>query len=801
MSRPPVPRRPDPRPITDRPVFKPLAALLLVPVILLAGGLFAVVLAPPFVGAALGVMRVDAKLSTLGADFTRIPRFPERSTIYANDGKTELATVYLDNRELIRLKDVSKQAQRAVLAIEDAEFYDHGALNWSSLVRALIENAQAGEIVQGGSTITQQLVGATLGVGQFDQSFEGKFQELALAIRVEEEYTKQEILELYLNQVYFGNGVYGIGTASQFYFHKPARKLTLVEGAMLAGMIRAPEDLNPVDHPKRALVRRNEVLVRMGALGPDSPVGIGEEREERAKATPVKLPKGVGKLQQRKQPFFVRYMIRQVLDNANGEFDSLGRSVKARKRTLFEGGLKITTTVDPAWQEYAQQAANQPYRVFIPSRGKAHPDTSIVTVDTRNGAIRTLLSGKNFKEDELALAVDPHPTGSAFKPFVLAAAFEQGVPPSQSYSSASPFCSPLWQDDDNCVSNAEGSGKGKVDLWTATENSINVVFAQLILDIGPETVPPVASKMGVTNDLPPVASLATGSAEVSPLDMAVGFATLGNGGVHCTPYTVETIVRDGDEIYAHEADCERVLRPDIAHQITAMLQRVPASGTAASAFLGWGDRPVAGKTGTSDLNKAVWFCGYTRQLATAVWVGSNGNPYSMGSVFGGSVAAPIWRTYMARVVNGMPVQGFPQPPPPPTATVPDVVGLERAQAIARLEEAGFAVSVVEVDSVEPEGIVAAQSPAGGATVDAGTAVRIEVSSGRPPKTEVPGTVGMTESAARATIQQAGFGVAVVYEQVEDKSKAGTVIRQDPPGGTPAAEGTRVTLVVGKKGGN
>jgi membrane peptidoglycan carboxypeptidase len=194
MSRPPVPRRPDPRPITDRPVFKPLAALLLVPVIILAGGLFAVVLAPPFVGAALGVMRVDAKLSTLGADFTRIPRFPERSTIYANDGKTELATVYLDNRELIRLKDVSKQAQRAVLAIEDAEFYDHGALNWSSLVRALIENAQAGEIVQGGSTITQQLVGATLGVGQFDQSFEGTNQELALAIRVEEEYTNQEIL-------------------------------------------------------------------------------------------------------------------------------------------------------------------------------------------------------------------------------------------------------------------------------------------------------------------------------------------------------------------------------------------------------------------------------------------------------------------------------------------------------------------------------------------------------------------------------------------------------------------------------
>ena len=800
MPQSSVPRRPDPRPISDRPAFKPLAAILLVPIILLASGLLSIVLAPPFLGVALGVMRVDAKLATLGADFTRIPRFPERSTIYANDGKTELATVYLDNRELIRLKDVSKVAQNAVLAIEDAEFYEHGALNWSSLVRAMIENAQAGEVVQGGSTITQQLVGATLGVDQFDQSFEGKFQELALAIRVEEKYSKKEILELYLNQIYFGNGIYGIGTAAEFYFQKAARKLTLVEGATLAGMIRAPEYYDPLDRPKKALVRRNEVLVRMGALGPESPVGITSEREDRAKALPLGLPKGVGKLTQKKQPFFVRYMIQQVLENANGQFDTLGRSVKARKRTLFEGGLQITTTVDPQWQDYAQQAANQPYRVAMPSNGKAHPDTSIVTVDTNSGAIRTMLSGKNFMEDELALATDPHPTGSAFKPFVLAAAFEQGVPPTQTYSSASPFCSPLWDDDDNCVENAEGSGSGKVDLWTATEDSINVVFAQLILDIGPETVPPVAEKMGVTADLPPVASLATGSAEVSPLDMAVGFATLANGGVHCTPYTVETIEREGETLYEHEADCERVLRPDIAHLISAMLERVPTSGTAASAFYGWGTRPVAGKTGTADLNKAVWFCGYTRQLATAVWVGSNGNPYSLGSVFGGSVAAPIWRDYMARAVSGMSVEGFPQPPPPPTATVPNVVGLTKQKAITRLESAGFNVSIVEVDSAKPEGIVAAQSPAGGATVDLGIAVKIEVSSGKPPKTEVPGTIGMPEGSARAAVEQAGFVVEVVYERVKDESRAGEVIRQDPPGGTPATDGSTVTLVVGKKGG-
>ncbi len=726
-----VPRRPDPRPLTDRAAFKPVAVVLLVPLIFVAGGLLSILIAPPFVGVALGVMRVDAKLSTLGADFTRIPRFPERSTIFANDGETELATVYLDNRELIRLKDVSKVAQNAVLAIEDSEFYEHGALNWSSLLRALIENAQAGQVVQGGSTITQQLVGATLGLNTFDQSFEGKFQELAIAIRVEEKYKKKEILELYLNQVYFGNGVYGIGTAAEFYFHKPASRLTLIEGAMLAGMIRAPEDYDPLDHPKRTRVRRNEVLVRMGSLGPESPVGIDSAREEHAKSLPLGLPEGVGRLKQRKQPFFVRYMIRQVLENANGQFDLLGRSVKARKRTLFEGGLKITTTVDPTWQAYAQQAANAPYRRFLPSNGKAHPDTSIVTVDSKNGAIRTLLSGKRFLEDELALATDPHPTGSAFKPFVLAAAFEQGIPPTQTYSSTSPFCSPLWQDEDNCVENAEGTGTGKVDLWTATEDSINVVFAQLILDIGPETVPPVASKMGVSTDLPPVASLATGSAEVSPLDMAVGFATLANGGVHCNPYTVERIVRDGEEIYQHEADCERALRPDIAHQITAMLERVPTSGTAATAFAeGWGPWPVAGKTGTADLNKAVWFCGYTRQLATAVWVGSNGNPYSLGDVFGGSVAAPIWRSYMIRAMQGMPVEGFPEPPPPATATVPSVVGLDKDEAVAKLRAAGFNVSIVEVESGQPEGIVTSQSPSGGSTADLGVAVKIEVS-GKP----------------------------------------------------------------------
>ena len=275
MRRASPPRGADPRPFNDRLVFKPLAVVLLVPIVVLSGALTAIILAPPFIGAAMGVMRVDAKLDALGADFTRIPRFPERSTIYANDATTPLATVYLDNRELVRLNNVSTPAKKAVLAIEDSGFYDHGALNWSSLLRAVIENARAGEVVQGGSTITQQLVKNTLGLDPLDRSFERKFQELALAIRAEEKYTKDEIFELYLNQIYLGNGVYGIGTAAKFYFKKPASELTLLEGATLAGMIRRPSFYDPLTHPNRTKIRRNDVLNRMIALGEDGdPNGI-----------------------------------------------------------------------------------------------------------------------------------------------------------------------------------------------------------------------------------------------------------------------------------------------------------------------------------------------------------------------------------------------------------------------------------------------------------------------------------------------------------------------------------------------
>jgi membrane peptidoglycan carboxypeptidase len=781
--------------VRDRISFKPIAALLLIPVILATAVLTAAVLAPPFAVAGFGLNEIRSRLDALGSDFTRIPRFPERSTIYAADGSV-LTRVYLDNREIVPLDAISPVARRAVLAIEDSDFFAHGALDWSSLFRALIENARAGEVVQGGSTITQQLVGSTLGLNRFDQSIEGKVQELALAIRVEQKYSKARIFELYLNQVYMGNGVYGFGTASEFYFRKPPRQLTLLEGATLAGMIRAPEYYDPLDRPKKMLLRRNDVLNRMQGLG-----WIPEARNERLKAKRLKLPEDAGKVLRRHPPFFVKYLTDQIVENSSGEFESLGRTENARRRELYEGGLDIHTTLEPGWQRWAQDAARQPLRVPIyPPSGSPAPDVSIVTIDNSSGAVKVILSGRNYREDELDLATTGHQPGSAFKPFVLAGAFQRGIPPTQTYSSSSPWCSPLWDDDDHCVENAEGSGRGSVDLWTATENSINVVFAQLIFDVGASVVADIAERMiGMdprTEGLEPVPALATGSVAISPLDMASGYQTIANDGKHCEPYTVRSIERDGKVLHSHDRTCDPILKAGDAHLITAMLEAVPVSGTAASAFGGWGSHPVAGKTGTAQENTNVWFGGYTRQYTTVVWVGSPGNPYPMGHVFGGTIAAPIWVDYMSRIMRGLPAVGFPDPPKPPEGPVPSVIGLKKDPAREILSEAGFRVSVSIADSTAPKGQVFSQSPGGGTVTELGTMVTIQVSTGVPPRVTMPRVVGLRSFNGKLALQALGLAVNTVLVETENPAKVGYVIAQDPQRGTLLLEGSAVTIFVG-----
>jgi membrane peptidoglycan carboxypeptidase len=518
---------------------------------------------------------------------------------------------------------------------------------------------------------------------------------------------------------------------------------------------------------------------------------------------PLGLAKNAGDIKKQTQPYFVTYLVNQILDNTTGEFDVLGKTREARRRRLFEGGLNITTTFDPKWQAYAQSAANQPYAVGLATpAGSPPPDTSIVSLDTHTGAIRTLLSGRDYAKQQLDLADTPHQPGSSFKPYVLAAAFEQGISPLKTYSSASPYFPPGgWPGSAcNCVTNAEsGGGGGMINLYTATTDSVNVVFAQLIQDAGAANVVDVAHRMGITSDIPAVNALATGSVGITPIEQASGYQTLADDGIHCTPYTVESITDDHGPVYQHKPNCTPAIEPGIAHTITGMLESVVTSGTGhAAALYPW---TVAGKTGTANGNTNVWFVGYTAQVVTAVWVGSPGIPYSMGDVFGGTVAAPIWHTYMSGVMAGMPAQGFPSapaPPPPPAGNIPNVVGLTLAAATAKLTGAGFSVTSSTVNSVNPKGTVVTQTPGAGTNAVNGSVVQLEISNGVAATTTVPPVTGMSVGSAQAALQNAGFVVSIVDKIVTNPSQYDVVLSQTPGGGASAKQGSVVRITVGRR---
>jgi penicillin-binding protein 1A len=788
----PTPRPASPRPAPDPPppdelrprrVIAPLVPVLLAFVMAFMAGLVALVLLPLFAGAGVGVNAFRERLDEAGVGRVHIPRPPERSVIYASDGSI-LATVYLnENRRIVQLENIAPVAQQALLAIEDSEFYEHGALDFPGLMRAAIKNIASGEIEQGASTISQQVVKNVL-IDTPQRTFARKFQEAALAIRLERQYTKDEILEIYLNEVYFGNGAYGIGTASETYFRKPPGQLDLAESALLAGLVQAPSTYDPITNPEAALERRNVVLDRMAELG-----WVSETKAAKAQARGLGLAPDAGPPEQKVEPFFVYYIRNLILENADGEFDAFGETYNQRVHTLYQGGLKIYTTLDPQWQHFAQEAVDaSPYIRPEPDT----PDTSLVSVDPTTGAIRAMLSGKNYRRDQLDLVWrGTRQVGSAFKPFTLATAFREGFPPGKVYTSQSPLCGlDGWVSASGCVSNAEGAGNaGYMDLWTATQNSVNVVFAQLALDVGPENIVETAHLMGITSALDAVPSITLGVEEVSTLDMASAYGTLANDGIHCKPFAVARVEQPVDEpgesaiLYKHHAQCKQVLDPDIAHLVTAMLQRVVTGGTGTAAAIG---RPVAGKTGTAQDYTNVYFAGYTPQLATAVWVGF---PYGQipmdsyygGSVFGGTVAAPIWHNFMIKAMQGYPVEGFESAPAPERGQIPDVVGMHSEEAQAALVEANFTPIVEKVVSFESTNTVLSQSPGGGASAVLGSAVAIQVSNGKGEPVVVPRVTGLSKVQAVNALTEAGLVAAIEFVPVDDRALEGIVVSQIPIG--------------------
>ena len=446
----------------------------------------------------------------------------------------------------------------------------------------------------------------------------------------------------------------------------------------------------------------------------------------------------------------------------------------------------------------------------------ADPQAAIVSIQSRTGAIQTMVGGTDYSKQKIDLASQgARSTGSAFKAFTLVAAMEQGVPPGRVYSSKSPAVIPKCPNNGGPWTpfNAEGAGdSGFLNLWQATADSINVIFAQLIADIGPESVVEAAKAMGLTGYIPDVCAITLGAVAVSPLSMTTAYSTLANGGKHCTAYSVQKVVAsDGKTIYTHKPHCKQVVPAAVATQVTAMLQGVIAHGTGTAAQIG---RPEAGKTGTGESFQDAWFMGYVPQVCTGVWVGYSKGEISMrslrvlggGEAFGGTIAAPIWHDFMVQAVANLPVEQFPTPPQQKGGTVPNVVGMQQNDAEKTLTKANFVPIARTVDSPETAGTVVAQSPAGGSSAVLGSSVTISVSNGKgpkpspkPKKVPVPDVVGETKQQASTDIQSQGFAVSVSYQTVTDPKKDGIVLSQSPAGGTKASPGSTVSIVVGKRG--
>jgi penicillin-binding protein 1A len=581
----------------------------------------------------------------------------ENSFVYAADGSVLGAIPAEQNRQPVALDQMSPLLLEATVAIEDRRFYSHRGVDYEGILRAAVKNLQEGEIVQGGSTLTQQLV-RNLYIGR-EVSWERKTKEACLALKLEDEglpklwgpapagltpaevrrWKKDRILETYLNQVYFGAHAYGAEAAAQTYFSKHAADLSLEQAALIAGLPQAPSVFDPFQNPKQALVRRNDVLAAMRADD-----YISESAYQAALSQPLDLKHG--RIYTRiREPFFFSYVREELIEEYGAE-------------TVRSGGLEIHTTIDPRFQKIAvdsiKRTLNQP----------DDPAAAIVSVNPRNGAIRAMTAvvpGKKNIQFNLA-AQGRRQSGSSFKTFVLTESIRQGINPYSTQYSSSPF---HWQPDPNSepwdVATYSHSYLGRVPISTATLASDNTVFARLTLDVGPENVVNVARKMGIRTELLPVASIGLGSNSVSPLEMASAYATLAAGGVYSKPMAIKKVVLADGRVDTSagwgRSKRKRVLSDGVAYEVTRILQQNITSGTGTGA--NYGDSSAAGKTGTTDNSADAWFAGYTPRASTVVWVGYPNAQISMTSVHGITVAggtfpATIWNLFMSRALAGAP---------------------------------------------------------------------------------------------------------------------------------------------------
>lgn len=658
------------------------------------------------------------------------------------------------NRQLVALSDIPSTMREAVISTEDQRYYEHPGVDLLGLARAVVVDIRAGAKVQGGSTITQQYVKQAF-VGD-ETSLRRKVSEALLAYRLEQQYSKDQILAMYLNTIYFGHGSYGIQTAAKTYFGKSVQQLSLTESAMLAGVIKSPARYSPYLDPTAAKLRRDTVLGQMRDQG-----YIDQAAYAAAVAAPVKT---VGlKRGSAVAPYFVEYLKDQLVKLYGEDM-------------VYRGGLKITTTLDLKMQTAAEAAVAK----WLDR--KNDPSASVVAIDPKTGQIMAMVGGRDFATQQYNVAVQGHrQSGSSFKPFVLVAALVAGVSPEKAYKADSIKLripgGQTWS-----VAGERGY-KGLMRLRVATWHSINPVFAQLVLEVGPDAVVNTARDMGVKTKITPVPAVALGGmAEgVTPLEMASAYGTLAAGGMHAEPIGILKVTdKDGKDLFVAKTTAKRAIDAAIAYLTTDILRGVIQKGTGTAAAIG---RPAAGKTGTTQNNADAWFVGYTPGLATAVWVGYPESQRPMDSVHGikvtgGSFPARIWSSFMKSALAKTPVTQFPRPsglvdakicldsgggatplcpktgsaiflaghtPEPCTLhttavglKMPNLVGLAKLDALATLDKLVLDYSVVAKDVPGvAAGVVAAQTPLAGSRITSVTVVTVTVGTGgnaanRPP---------------------------------------------------------------------
>ncbi|GAA4617791.1 transglycosylase domain-containing protein [Actinoallomurus liliacearum] len=715
----------------------------------LVAGVLVSFLALPAVGSA-GMATRDASdsFNKLPDDFNIQPP-PERTTVYSADGQV-IATFYHHNRESVRLDQVAPIMRKAVVAIEDSRFYQHGPLDMKGSARALVTNAQEGGVKQGGSTLTQQYVKNLL-VESADTdkeveeakapTFGRKLRELRYAVNVEKHLSKDQILQGYLNIAYFGAGAYGVQAAAQRYFSKDATELALPEAALLAGITNSPSYYDPTIFPDHALERRNTVLYRMAELKM-----ITKQQADQAAAQPIKLHTKLPKSDcvDSKVPFFCQYVKNEILGNP-----AFGKTENDRAKLLYRGGLTIRTTIDMKAQKAAQQALN---------RRPSHSRTATeAMVKPGTGEIKAMVVsrtyGTNVKkgETQLNLAADyahggnlGYSAGSTFKIFTLAAALDKGINAGSSFPAPESATVSGYRD---CkgngsepwpVQNAEKSKGKSANLQTGTWESINTFYAYLEKAVGICDAVKMAQDFGMKrSDGKPLQqnpAQVLGTNEIDVTHLAAAYAGFAARGEYCTPIAITEVTDStGKKIKVPKSKCTKAVDADIADEVTNILQGVLTKGTAAGMGIG---RPAAGKTGTCESFTCAVFAGYTPDLAAAVWYGDPEAPWGHRNygVYGRNVA-PIWRASMMGALSGTKASSFHTPVKDfgtlDQKQIPNVQGMPVQQAKKQIENAGFSVQISPraVDSSQPANTVVYTSPSGGSQVDQDTTVMLFVSNG------------------------------------------------------------------------